>query len=155
MSKLERFIRAITGEYPRPVSRREYVKLLCDNAALTSAIEQKERARAAAVEESRRLQRALDDAHRVIEAQRASLARFEMTYRVCYINGQGYSYIDSFGWEAIPLAARARVRVLALCQSEAAARLIAKSLPSAWRDDVTYYNPQTNETQWVVSEVKR
>jgi len=33
MSEFERFIRAILGLYPRPVSRREYVNLVCDNAA--------------------------------------------------------------------------------------------------------------------------
>jgi len=142
-------IKAILGPCPTPLSRRE-VDLACDNAVLTSAVEQKESARVIAVEECRRLQRALDDAQRVIESQKAGLARFEMTYRVCYVDGQGYGYIGPASWAAIPQGARARVQVLALCQTEAAAQLIAKSLPSAWQDDVTYYNPRTNEAQWAL-----
>jgi hypothetical protein len=145
---IDRLVKMILGQY-LSVSRREYVNLLCDNAALTSAVEQKERARVAAVAETRRLQRALDNTRHTIEAQ---AAHTERVYRVCYVNGQGYGYIDPSGWERVPCWARARVQVLALCQSEAIAQAVVKCLPRGWRDSGTYYNPQTNEMQWTVVE---
>jgi len=149
----DRLIKAILGLYPRPVSRREYVNLLCDNAALASALEQKERARVMALERNQELQRALDDTRRTIEAQRLQITYAENVYRVCYIDGQGYGVITPMNWLDIPQETRGRVQVLALCQSRAAALLIVQGLPSAaWRDDMTYYNERTNEAQWVVIE---
>jgi len=147
MIGFEQFIRAIFGLYPY-VSRREYVNLVCDNAALTSAVEQKERARMVAVEEIQRLRRALNDAQE----------RLEAVYRVCYVEGQGFGYMDPAGWANVPSWARTRVQVLALCQSEAAAQLIVKDLPSVWQDSGTYHNLLTGETRWVKIdgyEVKR
>jgi len=152
VTALEYFIKAIFGLYPRPVSRREYFNLVCDNAALTSALEQKERARVVVLEQNRELQRVLDNTHRTIEAQRLQITYAENVYRVCHIDGQEYGVIAPMDWLDIPQETRARVQVLALCQSRAAARLIAQCLPSAWRDSATYYNPRTNETQWVVIE---
>ena len=152
MSEFERFIRAILGLYPRPVSRREYVNLLCDNAVLTSAVEQKERARVAAVAESRGLRRALDDAQHAIETQETAVVQFESVYRVCYVDGQGFGYMDPASWANTPQAARGRVQVFALCPSEEAAQLIVRGLPRDWRDSETLYNLQTGETQWTVVE---
>jgi len=152
MSEFERFIRAILGLYPRPVSRREFVNLTCDNAALTSALEQKERARVRILSESQRLQRELDDARRAIETQETAVARLEAVYRVCYVDGQGFGYMDPAGWANTPQAARGRVQVFALCPSEEAAQLIVRGLPRDWRDSETLYNLQTGETQWTVVE---
>jgi len=155
MSEFERFIRAILGLYPRPVSRREFVNLTCDNAALTSALEQKERARVRILSESQRLQRELDDARRAIETQETAVARLEAVYRVCYVDGQGFGYMDPAGWANTPQAARGRVQVFALCPSEEAAQMIVKGLPRGWQDSMTYYNPRTNEARWAISEVER
>lgn len=74
---IEQFIKAILGQYPRPVSRREYISLICDNAALASALEQKECARVLAVAEIRQLQQALDDAQCTIEVQRTEIERLQ------------------------------------------------------------------------------
>ena len=146
---IERFIRAILGQYPG-VSRREYVNLLCDNAALASALEQKERARVRILSESQRLQRALNDAQHAIETQETVITRFETVYRVCYVEGQGFGYMDPLSWANTPQAARGRVEVLALCQSEMAAQIIVKGLPRDWQDSTTYYNTQTGEARWCV-----
>ena len=151
MTGFEQFIRAIFGLYPH-TSRREYVNLVCDNAALASAVEQKERARVRAVTEIRRLQRELDDTRRTIETQETAVARLEAVYRVCYVEGQGCGYMDPAGWAHVPDWARRRVQVLALCPTEAAAQLIVKALPQGWQDDMTFYNPRTNEARWVVIE---
>jgi len=134
---------------PKPMSRRE-INLLCDNAALTSALEQKERARVAAVEVGQRLQRALDDAHRENEGQVATLAQSKAVYRVCYVDGQGYGYMDPPGWARVPEWARARVQVLTLCQSERIAQWIVRTLPRDWRDSETQYNLWTGETRWAI-----
>ena len=149
MTALEHFFRAIFGLYPRPVSRRAFVNLTCDNAALASALEQKERARVGAMSEIQRLQHELDDARRTVTVQPADLAEPEL-YRVCYIEGQGFGYMDPAGWARVPHWARARVQVLAVCPSEAIAQGIVKCLPQDWQDSGTYYNPWTAETRWEV-----
>lgn len=76
MIEFEHLVDVILGQCST-VSRREHVKLVCDNAALTSALEQKERARALAMAENRGLRRALDDARRVIDRQAAEIAQLE------------------------------------------------------------------------------
>jgi len=155
MTVLEYFIKAFFGLYPRPVSRRAFVNLTCDNAALTSALEQKERARAGAMSEIQRLRRALNDAQHAIETQETAVVQFESVYRVCYVDGQGFGYMDPAGWANTPQAARGRVQVFALCPSEEAAQMIVKGLPRGWQDSMTYYNPRTNEARWAISEVER
>jgi len=113
---------------------------------LTSALEQKERARVAAVAESRGLRRALS------EKQTTTLAQPENVFRVVRVDGQGFGYIDPPGWERVPHWARARVQVLVLCQSERIAQWIVRTLPRDWRDSETLYNLRTGETQWTVVE---
>ena len=148
MTALEYLVRAIFGLYPRPVSRCEFVNLTCDNAALASALEQKERARVRAVEKIQRLQRELNDARRAITTD---LAEPEL-YRVCYIEGQGFGYMDPAGWAHVPDWARARVQVLAVCPSEAIAQGIAKTLRVEWQGGDTYYNLLTGENLWTLDK---
>jgi len=103
-----------------------------------------------AMSEIQRLRRALS------EKQTATLAQPETVYRVCYVEGQGFGYLDPAGWARVPDWARGRAHVLAVCPSEATAQAIAMTLRDGWQGGGTYYNLETGEICWTIdSEVKR